>query len=140
MIPVLNHLWQSTLFAAVAGLLTLLLRRNRARTRYWLWLAASVKFLIPFSLLVDAGSHLGLLAWTPSARTSAPTALSSAVEQVFDAPALAIAAPAAAQHAPSQLPALLFAAWLCGVTMVLFAWWRQWRRVRSAVSALVGTS
>jgi len=43
-----NHLWQSTVFAAVAGLLALALRNNRAQVRYWLWLAASVKFLIPF--------------------------------------------------------------------------------------------
>ena len=52
-----NHLWQSTLFAAVAGLLTLALRKNRAQTRYGVWLAASVKFFVPFSLLVDLGSH-----------------------------------------------------------------------------------
>jgi hypothetical protein len=36
-----NHLWQSTLFAITAGLLTLFLRSNQARTRCWLWLAAS---------------------------------------------------------------------------------------------------
>ena len=41
--PLVNHLWQSTLFAAAAGLLTLAFRRNRAQTRHWLWLAASVK-------------------------------------------------------------------------------------------------
>src|SRR5258708_33882445 len=52
-----NHLWQSTLFAAAAGLLTLALRKNRATVRYWIWLAASVKFLVPFSLLVSAGSQ-----------------------------------------------------------------------------------
>src|ERR1700730_18375079 len=105
---VLNHLWQSTLFAAMAGMLTLVLRRNRARTRYWLWLTASVKFLIPFSLLVDAGNQLG--------RRIAPMipepAQSSTMEQVFTAPVLAIAAPVAMQQAPSNLPALLFAAWL----------------------------
>ena len=50
--PLANHLWQSTLFAAVASLLTLALRKNRAQTRYWLWLAATVKFLVPFSILV----------------------------------------------------------------------------------------
>src|ERR1700682_2117084 len=50
-----NHLWQSTLFAIVTGLLTLLLRKNQARVRYWLWLAASVKFLVPFSLLIGIG-------------------------------------------------------------------------------------
>src|SRR5947209_3897941 len=53
-----NHLWQSTLFAITVGLLTLILRKNQARARYWLWLAASVKFLIPFSVLVGMGSHL----------------------------------------------------------------------------------
>src|SRR3984957_12076146 len=57
--PVANHLWQSTLFAAVAWLLTLTLRKNRAAVRYSLWLAASAKFLIPFSLLVSAGSQIG---------------------------------------------------------------------------------
>src|SRR5467141_408774 len=56
-----NHLWQSTLFAIVAGLLTLLLRKNQARVHYWLWLAASVKFLVPFSLLIGIGNHL---AWS----------------------------------------------------------------------------
>ena len=44
--------------AVVAGLLTLLLRKNHARMRYALWLVASIKFLIPFSLLVLIGSHL----------------------------------------------------------------------------------
>jgi bla regulator protein BlaR1 len=57
--PLANHLWQSTLFAAAAGLLTLALRKNRAQVRYWLWLAASVKFLVQFSLLFSAGSYLG---------------------------------------------------------------------------------
>jgi bla regulator protein BlaR1 len=56
---VANHLWQSTIFAAVAGLLTLALRKNHARTRHAVWLAASVKFLVPFALLVGIGSHLG---------------------------------------------------------------------------------
>src|SRR5437879_1639589 len=43
-----NHLWQSTLFAVTVGLLTLVLWKYHARVRYCLWLAASVKFLIPF--------------------------------------------------------------------------------------------
>src|SRR5271170_2000268 len=59
-----NHLWQSTLFAVAAGLLTLALRKNHAQARYGLWLAASVKFLIPFSLLVGLGSHM---AWAHGA-------------------------------------------------------------------------
>ena len=54
----LAHLWQSTLCVFVAWLLTLALKNNRASVRYWVWLAASVKFLVPFSLLVSAGSEL----------------------------------------------------------------------------------
>ena len=57
--PLANHLWQSTLFAAAAWLLTLAVRTNRAAVRYWIWMAASVKFFIPFSLLVSIGSQLG---------------------------------------------------------------------------------
>src|SRR5580658_6661846 len=55
---VFDHLWQSTLFAGVAGLLTLALRNNRARVRHWIWLAASCKFLIPLSLLIAAGGQI----------------------------------------------------------------------------------
>jgi len=33
--PLVNHLWQSTLFAVAAGLLALVLQRNSARIRYW---------------------------------------------------------------------------------------------------------
>src|ERR1700734_3144240 len=53
-----NHLWQSTLFAGVAGLLTLGLRKNRARGRHWVWLAASCKFLVALSLLVALGGQV----------------------------------------------------------------------------------
>jgi beta-lactamase regulating signal transducer with metallopeptidase domain len=56
---VIDHLWQSTLFAVVVGLLTLAFRRNRARVRYALWFAASVKFLLPFSQIVWFGSLIG---------------------------------------------------------------------------------
>lgn len=56
---VFNHLWQSTLFAAIVALLTLALRKNQARWRCWLWLAASIKFLIPFSVLVGIGNRFG---------------------------------------------------------------------------------
>src|SRR5687767_9809029 len=56
-----NHLWQSTLFAGAVALLTLVFRRNRAHVRYWLWLAASVKFLIPFSALLWIGTQIELV-------------------------------------------------------------------------------
>src|SRR5215831_804671 len=92
--PLANHLWQSTLFAAVAGLLTLALRKYRARTRYWIWLVASVKFLIPVSLLMDVGRLIGRHAIP----VSAPPVLSYVIElasQPFAVPISLSSVPAA---------------------------------------------
>ncbi len=55
---VVNHLWQSTLFAAVVAVAALALKQNQAKTRHALWVAASAKFLIPFSLLVALGTRV----------------------------------------------------------------------------------
>src|SRR6267154_463342 len=74
-----NHVWQSTLFAVAAGLLTAAFRNNRAEIRYWLWLSASFKFFIPFSLLMNVGSHLE---WVPAAKKISTPAVSFAIEQI----------------------------------------------------------
>jgi bla regulator protein blaR1 len=66
-----NHLWQSTLFAIAAALLTLAFRKNQAKVRYWLWLSASLKFFIPFSLLIGVGSQLE---WMPGPQWRGPVA------------------------------------------------------------------
>ena len=50
MTGLLYHLWQSTWFACVAALLVLSLRNAPARIRYAVWLAASLKFLVPFAI------------------------------------------------------------------------------------------
>ena len=49
---VLDHLWQSTLVAGAVWLVARAMRANAARVRYWLWFAASAKFLVPISVLV----------------------------------------------------------------------------------------
>jgi TonB family protein len=111
-----NHLWQSTLFAGVAALLTLLLRSNQARVRYWLWLAASLKFLIPFSLLVGLGN---LLPWPHG---NAPKAgVYFVIEEVVT--------PAGSSPLTLSLSALLLAVWLCGFAAVVFVWCARWRHV-----------
>src|SRR5437867_5352403 len=76
-----NHLWQSTLFAVVAALLTVAFRKNRAQVRYWLWFSASLKFFVPFSLLMSFGSHLD---WAPAAKKIATPAVSLAIEQITE--------------------------------------------------------
>src|SRR5450432_1498450 len=74
-----NHLWQSTLFAVVAGLMTIAFRKYRAQVRYWLWFSASVKFLVPFSLLMTLGSHVD---WNPAAQQIVPPSLSFRMVQI----------------------------------------------------------
>lgn len=54
----LNHLWQSTLCMGLAGVLTLGLRQNSASVRFWVWFAASVKFLVPFIALTALSASL----------------------------------------------------------------------------------
>jgi bla regulator protein blaR1 len=55
---IVNHLWQSTLTATALGALAAMLREHGAHTRYWLWMAASAKFLVPFSLLTLLGGAM----------------------------------------------------------------------------------
>ena len=55
-----NHLWQSTVVACLAWLVTIALRRDRAGVRYGVWLAASLKFLIPFSMFTALGERFGV--------------------------------------------------------------------------------
>lgn len=131
MIPALeNHLWQSTLSCCVVAALTLMLRRNRAAVRHGLWLAASVKFLVPFSLLVSIGSRFE---WRePPAAVPPQVSVVEQIGQPFAPPApapLLVSVPTA----PSRLPAVLFGLWVWGFAAQGLAWWRRWRRVRAAV-------
>jgi bla regulator protein BlaR1 len=128
-----NHLWQSTIFAAVVAGLALALRGNQARTRYWLWLAASLKFLFPFSLLVSVGSYLAI----PHARIAPSSAYYSAFEQ-FGQPfavegasaSLAHSVPmAAAAHPATYYLPLLLVVWLIGSLVVLAVWLARWYRI-----------
>ena len=52
----LDHLWQSTLFCGAVWAVALILRGNRAAVRHGLWVAASVKFLVPYSALFSVGA------------------------------------------------------------------------------------
>jgi uncharacterized protein (TIGR03435 family) len=131
-----NHLWQSTALAMVSWLLAVALRKNQARARYWLWMMASGKFLVPFSLLVAMGGYLRPMTTViPLVKPE----LSAAVEQITTPlPQMDITAavtPVALAHNGNLLPILLLAAWACGFMAVAFSWFRNWRRIRAAMSA-----
>ncbi len=133
-----NHLWQSTVFATAAWLTTFLLRRNQAQVRYGLWVAASLKFLIPFSLLIG----LGALLPEPQRVGSAPgTAVYSALDiasQPFSdmaplqVPPTAHAAGLVAAMA-AWLPVVFFTVWLCGAATVLLVWYTRWDQVSAVM-------
>ena len=138
LLPLANHLWQTTLFAGASGLLTILLRKNRAQVRYWLWIAASVKFLIPFSVLMDVGGLLRrhtAAEITPSRLVSAAD-LSFAIEQVSE-PFTATPPQAAASglhwsHAGAIVPVVI-AFWAVGFVLLVCRWTMRWRRMRVSV-------
>jgi hypothetical protein len=54
-----DHLWQSLLFAALAGGLAWLTRKNLAAVRLWIWRIAALKFLLPLGLLFALGAWIG---------------------------------------------------------------------------------
>jgi bla regulator protein blaR1 len=130
-----NHLWQSTLFACIAALLTLAFRNHRAATRYALWLAGSLKFLIPFSLLVDIGGYFA----SYRVASNAPTAVYSAVEQFSQpfaesiAPAIPHSAAATTPQTPADFLPILLLIWFCGAILVLGVWLARWRRISATV-------
>jgi len=136
-----NHLWQSTLCLFAAGLLALLLRRNHARFRYGLWLAASVKFLIPFTLLISLGAHL------PGPRVTKPAA-AGIILTVEEAGQPFTGGPHAQERRlPPELradwryrllpalPAAVAAVWLGGFLLVLAGWWQRWRGIANSLLA-----
>src|SRR5580658_2737026 len=117
---ILAHLWQSTLFVGAAWLVTLALRTNRAQVRYWIWFAASVKFLIPFSFLIGLGTLI------PHPTTAPPTQTTwGAVVEDLSKP---LALPPVAPHVTStgaQSHSYLAGAsalWACGFLAVAISW------------------
>ncbi|MGA8026264.1 MAG: M56 and DUF3738 domain-containing protein [Bryobacteraceae bacterium] len=129
---VFNHLWQSTLFAAAAGLLVIALRKNQAQARHRLWLIASIKFLVPFSFFVAIGSHIG----HSSAMPATHTGLSIVMEEVSQPFATALPAPAVvAADATKTITAVLFAIWLIGFVIVALCWCMRWCRIHALVRA-----
>jgi uncharacterized protein (TIGR03435 family) len=137
-----NHLWQSTAFALLAGLLAVALRKNRAQVRYGLWLSASLKFLLPFSLLIGLGSRLE---WAPAddgfaAQITTPS-ISYAMEQITQPfPNVLSSASLPVPKTKSwniadRVRLILLSVWALGFATIAWVRLQTWRRIRSAVRA-----
>jgi bla regulator protein BlaR1 len=133
--PLADHLWQSTLVAALVAALTLVTRRNRAQVRYALWMTASIKFLVPFAVLIALGQSLP---WPQSAAIQpAVTTFVETVGQPFSTPvpqASSIVASASARSLADPVVAALLAIWAIGSTTLLVVWMQRWRRVAAIVT------
>ncbi len=120
----LNHLWQSTAFAVIVALAAAILRRHSPRLRYWLWLAASAKFLVPFSLILATGARIQLPPDTPTLRATTVQQVSVAF-----APVSGIIAPV---RAGFPWAIALAAVWFAGAMFFAFRWLRRWRQIHHA--------
>jgi len=127
---VVNHLWQSTVVVGVAWLLVFALKKNSARVRYWVWMAASLKFLLPFSALITAGERLRSL--MPVAAAQSQPAVANVIEQVTqpftEGQFSDLARAAMAAHPTNWFPFVLLAVWACGAAIIAIrfgaGWWR----------------
>jgi uncharacterized protein (TIGR03435 family) len=126
---VVAHLWQSTLVIGVVWLLTLALRGNRAHVHHRLWLAASVKFLVPFSWFVSLGAQLE---WRTAPSIAQPAA-TFVMDEILAPPVIAAVVSTPTAQSTSAWPWMLASIWAVGVAGVLFWWWRQWRLVQAAL-------
>ena len=136
-----NHLWQSTVFVVGVWLLTIVLRRNQARTRYFLWMLASVKFLVPFSILIAAGEWLHpaapVVGTAPGFLTAMggftqPVSLGESAPQVAAVasnPHALAGAPAIAAGRVDLVPIALLGLWILGTCFLLVRWAWSWRRL-----------
>ncbi len=130
-----DHLWQSTLGVAIAAFFVWLAGPGRPSLRHALWLAASVKFLIPSSLLVAVGE-----AWAPMLMPVPIPVLPTATFQIVGEP-FTIWAEARAgmpdDHSlalRSLLPIAAVVIWATGALALLLLRWTRGQKVRSVVA------
>jgi len=128
-VALLDHLWQSSLVALGAWILTLYLRKNAARLRYGIWLAASIKLLIPFSLLAVVGERL-----RPDAMSGGVQALTAIGRNEIAAVLVAPARFALPADGTSVSWLGLFGiAWFCGFVALIVRWYARWAHIRKIV-------
>ncbi len=113
-----DHIWQSTLVAGAAGALTLVFATNGAAVRYWIWFAASMKFLVPFAVVGAATARLAEIVAVP---LDGGGQAAQALTVMFQSAALPSGT---GDHA-----AIFASVWLLGAVTVAGWWTAQWWRV-----------
>lgn len=126
----INHLWQSTLFCVAVWLVTLTLRANGAALRHWLWLVASLKFLVPFSALYELGAMAGL-----QLPVAEPTLLAQALEITSPVISPSVSFITIAPAGGANWGLVFALAWAAGAIVMALRWFLAWRAADSIVRA-----
>jgi len=132
---IVNHLWQSSCFVLLAGLLAVALRKSPPKVRYWVWLSASLKFLAPLALLMSLGSMLPQPARRVPWATDPVPFIPNAVVQIAEpfTPTSYSAVPA---HAPMHwLLVAIGIIWAIGFLAITSVRSRSWLRIRATLRA-----
>jgi len=126
--PLLNHLWQSTLVAALAWLAcATLLRANGARVRHAVWLAVSLKFLLPFAAIVEAGRLIARRPFVSPSQSQRLLDFASGGSGLLPtAPFHAASPPQATTGGQAVLSLVLLTVWGLGVALVYSRWVLHW--------------
>lgn len=133
----INHLWQSTVFAALAFVVVLLLRNGTARARYALWLVASAKFVLPSVLLVSFASRLGVdFSWLQSADREHRPAIAQLTEPI-EIVYITTESDAAYSSGSRPLYVVVSICWLIGFVVLLGGWIKK--RLAFATAVRAGT-
>jgi bla regulator protein blaR1 len=130
---IINHLWQSSCFVPLAGLLAFVLRKNSPKVRYWVWLSASLKFLVPFALLVSLGGVVPRPA--RGAVSVAAPVLPSALLQIAEPFSPASPSTVPAHASIPWVPVAIGILWALGFFAITLVRCRSWVRIRASMRA-----
>ena len=131
-----DHLWQATLFGVVVLLASLMLKRAPARSRHFLWLLATAKFIVPTAVLVFLTQSIGLDSvwiWLTNPDHETNTLLRGLTD-----PATALVhsyeLTVVADGAHNELYCALTVVWLAGCAVLLAVWRRGRSKCHQALA------
>src|SRR6185312_5920859 len=129
-----NHLWQSTLVAAVGWFACrTMLKFNSPAVRFVVWMAVTVKFLVPFAVFVDAGHRLyNGPVLTPARSQQIFAVIRAASTGLAATPVQSAHAPLAATGWTGIASLLSIALWALGASVVFIRWIASWWTIHRA--------
>ena len=129
----LAHLWQSTLAAGVAWLACLtVFKNNSPRIRFGIWFVVSLKFLLPFAVLVEAGRLLNMRPLVrPSQSQQIYEFVSGGTRMLASAPLNGSTTATHSSVTPELFLNPLLVVWALGAAIVFGRWLRHWWTIRS---------